>query len=262
MYTQHPATLRASTVSLIAAMALAGGLLTACSSTASAETISAATHSHSGHSHSEHGNVSTAEGASEGSSEHGTEHGLEHGLKVKPASAEAQLQATMRTLWDQHMAWTWSTVVAFAEGSPGLDATVSRLLQNQADIGAAVAPFYGDEAADQLTALLQTHITDAVPVLTAAKAGDTVALQAALDAWHANAREIADFLAGANPAWSQDDLRAMMATHIDQTTAYAAAVIGGDYTSAIATFDEAQAHMAQMADELTAGLIAQFPKEF
>ena len=251
MHTQRTATLRISSVSLIAAMALAGGLLTACSSTASAETVSAAmTHSHAGHSHSDHGNASTAEYASE------------QAKKVKPATAEAQLQAAMRTLWDQHMAWTWSTVVAFAEDSPGLDATVSRLLQNQADIGAAVAPFYGDEAADQLTALLQTHITDAVPVLTAAKAGDTVALQAALDAWHANAREIADFLASANTAWPQDDMRAMMATHIDQTTAYASAVIGGDYATAIATFDEAQAHMAQMADELSAGLIAQFPKEF
>ncbi|MDQ2660320.1 MAG: hypothetical protein M3Y52_00425 [Actinomycetota bacterium] len=246
MNTQRTATLRISSVSLIAAMALAGGLLTACSSTASAETISAATHSHSDH----------------GNGDHASEHASEHAKKVKPASAETQLHATMRTLWDQHMAWTWSTVVAFADGSPGLDATVTRLLQNQADIGDAVAPFYGDEAAAELTTLLQTHITDAVPVLTAAKAGDTAALQAALDEWHANARDIADFLAGANPAWPQDDMRAMMATHIDQTTAYAAAVIGGDYASGIATFDEAQAHMVQMADELSAGLIAQFPKEF
>ena len=72
----------------------------------------------------------------------------------------------------------------------------------------------------------------------------------------------ADFLAAANPAWSQDDLREMMATHITQTTAYAAAVLGGDYEGAIMTFDEAQAHMADMADTLSAGVIAQFPKQF
>lgn len=230
---QHKSTFRASTVSLIAALALAGGLLTACSSSASAESAATVTHSHS---------VSVK--------------------KPKPASAETQLHAAMRTLWDQHMAWTWSTVVAFAENSPGLDATVSRLLSNQADIGNAIAPYYGDVAAAQLTELLQTHITLAVPVLTAAKAGDTAALDAALDDWYANARDIADFLAAANPNWSQAEMREMMATHITQTTAYAAAVIGGDYAGAITEFDEAQAHMAHMADELSAGVIAQFPKKF
>jgi hypothetical protein len=226
-------TFRASTVSLIAAFALTGGLLTACSPTAVAEPVAASTQSHGGASH-----------------------------ELPAASAEASLYATMRTLWDQHMAWTWSTVVAFAEDSPALDPTIARLLANQADIGDAIAPFYGEDAAAELTELLQTHITLAVPVLTAAKAGDTAALDAALDDWYANARDIADFLAAANHEWSKRDLRTMMETHITQTTAYAAEVLAGDYESAIATFDEAQAHMAEMADMLSAGLIAQFPERF
>ena len=241
---QHQTTYRASTLPLLAALVLTGGLLTACSPTASAGTASSLTHVHS---------VSaTGDTADMGAKAKGPKH----------SAAEVQLHSAMRTLWDQHMAWTWSTVVAFAEGSPALDATITRLLANQVDIGNAIAPFYGDDAAAQLTELLQTHITQAVPVLTAAKAGDTVALQAALDEWYANAQDIADFLAAANPAWSQDDLREMMATHITQTTAYAAAVLGGDYEGAITTFDEAQAHMAHMADTLSAGVIAQFPKQF
>ena len=241
MYPQHNATFRGSTLSLMAALVLTGGLLTACSPSASAESVSSVTHSltHS-HAHSEQAMKS----------------------KPKPTSAETQLHAAMRTLWDQHMAWTWAAVVAFAEESPGLDATIARLLNNQVDIGDSIAPFYGDDAAAQLTELLQTHIAQAVPVLTAAKAGDTVALQAALDDWYANAQDIADFLAAANPNWSQDEMRDMMATHITQTTAYAADVIGGDYAAAISKFDEAQAHMSHMADELSAGLIAQFPKQF
>jgi hypothetical protein len=57
-------------------------------------------------------------------------------------------------------------------------------------------------------------------------------------------------------------MREMMTTHITQTTAYAAAVLSGDYESAIATYDEAQAHMADMADMLSAGIIAQFRSRF
>jgi hypothetical protein len=68
-----------------------------------------------------------------------------------------------------------------AVDSPGFPATADRLLQNQVDIGNAVRPFYGDAAADQLTTLLQEHISGAVAVLTAAKAGDSDALNQAGD---------------------------------------------------------------------------------
>ena len=54
----------------------------------------------------------------------------------------------------------------------------------------------------------------------------------------------------------------MMTTHITQTTAYAGAVLSGDYPGAIATYDQAQAHMEDMADMLSAGIIAQFHKRF
>jgi hypothetical protein len=140
---------------------------------------------------------------------------------------------------------------------------LDRLLANQADIGNAIVPFYGAAAGGQLTALLETHINLAVPVLQAAKAGDQAALDEALDDWYANARDIADFLSAANPRnWERDTMREMMTTHITQTTAYAGAVLGGDYQSAIAAYDEAQAHMSDMADMLSAGIIAQFHRRF
>ena len=129
-------------------------------------------------------------------------------------------------------------------------------MANQADIGDAVASFYGADAGDQLTALLQTHINQAVPVLQAAKAGDPDALDEALDDWYANARDIADFLSAANPRnWDRHAMREMMETHITQTTAYAGAVLGGDYQGAIAIYDEARAHMSDMADTLSAGVV-------
>lgn len=185
------------------------------------------------------------------------------GMRHTKASARTNLYTTMRSLWDQHMEWTWSAVVAFATDSPALQPTLDRLLQNQADMGKALAAFYGPKAGDKLTELLKTHINDAVPVLQAAKAGDQVALDKALGDWYANAQDIADFLARANPRnWDRAGMREMMKTHITQTTAYAGSVLGGDYKGAIATYDEAQAHMSQMADMLSAGIIAQFPKRF
>lgn len=177
--------------------------------------------------------------------------------------APAQLQAQMRRLWSQHMAWTWATVVAFAEDSPSLPAHLDRLLGNQQDIGAAIAPFYGAEAGQTLADELTIHINLAVPVLAAAQSGDTAGLQAALDDWYANAEDIADFLSAANPdSWPQDMTREMMKGHIDTTVIYASAVLSGDYTAATAAFDEAETHMMHMADALALGIVAQFPDKF
>lgn len=191
-----------------------------------------------------------------------SDHGYSNG-ETAGASAQTKLYTAMRTLWGQHMEWTWSAVVAFATDSPALQPTLDRLLKNQADIGDAVGSYYGADAGAKATDLLETHINQAVPVLQAAKAGDKAALDKALADWYANAQEIADFLAGANPDnWEQSAVRGMMKTHIDQTTAYASAVLTGDYEGAIKTYDEAAAHMAEMADALSAGIVAQFPDKF
>jgi hypothetical protein len=221
---------RGTAVAAIAVLALSGSALTACASAEAESGHSSSTHAHAAH--------------------------------QKDSDAVTALHAAMRTLWAQHMEWTYATVVAFAGDSPALQPTVDRLLRNQADIGAAVATYYGSAAGQQLTDLLTTHIKDAVPVLTAAKAGDTAALGTAVDAWYANAQDIADFLSGANPAWKRGEMREMMKEHITQTIGYASDVLGAKYGDAVTKYDEAEAHMTEMADMLSDGIVTQFPGKF
>lgn len=234
MNTRYNNRFRNSAVALTALVALGGGFLTACNTTPEAAVDDNTTVTTGGH---DHGDIST--------------------------SAEVALYSSMRTLWAEHMQWTYDTIVAFAAGSESLDPTLERLLANQEHIGDAIKPLYGDAAGDALTALLKEHITDAVPVLTAAQAGDSEALDAAIEEWNRNAREIGDFLADANPdTWSRADMESMMEGHISQTVAYAAAQLQGDYAESIRLYDEAADHMADMADMLSSGIIAQFPDKF
>ncbi len=181
---------------------------------------------------------------------------------AKAPSKQIALYTTMANLWSEHMEWTYATVVAFAQESPALPASLERLLQNQVDIGDAIKLLYGDRAGDQLTALLKEHITEAVPVLTAAKAGDSAALEPAVANWYANAREIGAFLASANPNWDRAAMEEMMQLHITQTIAYASDALAGDYAKAVADYGVAEQHMQEMSDMLSAGVVQQFPKNF
>jgi hypothetical protein len=169
----------------------------------------------------------------------------------------------MRKLWEDHITWTRLAIVSFAAGLPDLAATEQRLLRNQADIGDAVAPFYGRKAANRLTGLLRTHILEAVDVLVAAKAGDAAKLAAAQKAWYRNADDIARFLHRANPhQWSFRDLRAMMHEHLHLTTNEAVSRLRGQYAADIRAYDRVHTEILAMADMLSTGVIAQFPDRF
>lgn len=174
-----------------------------------------------------------------------------------------ELKDGLRKLWSDHMQYTYATVDAYFNNQSGLSSSLARLLQNQKDIGAAVVPYYGQAAGDTLASLLTTHINLAVPVLEAAKNNDQPALTQALANWKANADDIANFLSTANPQnWVAHDMTHMMEMHIDQTTAYAVDLLGKNYSSAITHYDEAYAHMMEMADDLAAGVALQFPDKF
>lgn len=178
--------------------------------------------------------------------------------KIDPVA----FKQTMRDLWEDHTAWTRLYIVSAAADLPQTPMVAERLLQNQADIGDAVAVFYGKEAGAKLTELLRGHILTAADLVTAAKAGDQNAVAAASEAWYANADEISVFLASANPAWPEDALKHMMDMHLDQTLVEATAQLTGDYPTSIAKYDEIVTHIQQMADTLSAGIITQFPDRF
>jgi hypothetical protein len=177
--------------------------------------------------------------------------------------AQIALYTAMHQLWSQHMEWTYATVEAFFHNEKALQPTLDRLLQNQRDIGGAIVPFYGQAAGDRLAKLLVTHINDAVPVLQAAQSGDSAALNKAMDAWYLNAKQIADFLSAANPKnWPTSATEPMLKEHITQTTAYSVDLLKGDYAQSITDYGKAEEHMAMLADTLSKGIIAQFPRKF
>jgi hypothetical protein len=168
-----------------------------------------------------------------------------------------------RMLWEDHIAWTRMAIVDFAAGLPSLPATEARLLRNQADIGNAIAPFYGQAAGRELTRLLRGHIVIAVRVLSAASAGDSTGLARAQRDWYANANGLAAFLGTANPrSWPTPAVRAMLHDHLALTTQEAVAQLTGKWSASVAAYDRIHRQALEMADMFADGIARQFPQRF
>ena len=201
---------------------------------------------------------------------HGTAPHAEHPAVVSTASQSPLLTAKavafesdMRKLWEDHITWTRLAIISLEGGTPDTDATVARLLRNQADIGNAVKPLYGRAAGNKLTQLLRQHILVAADVIAAAKAGDSAKLADAQARWIANADEIAAVLHSVNPRyWPLGLLEAEMRTHLKLTTNEAVARLHGDWAGDVAAYDQVHRHILHMSDLLADGIVRQFPTRF
>ena len=176
--------------------------------------------------------------------------------------ASSQLHDAMRKIWSDHVFWTRLFIVDAAAGAPELQSTTNRLLQNQTDIGNAIAPYYGAAAGSQLTNLLRQHILIAADLVNAAKANDQAKVADADRRWHANAEDIATFLSGANPNWPKATVLGMLNQHLALTTQEATNQLQGHFPESAANFDSIFTQILGMADALSDGIVKQFPNRF
>ena len=183
---------------------------------------------------------------------------------ASPGSTDkaTKLVLALRDLWVDHTGWTRNYIISFVAGLPDTNLVAQRLLKNQEDIGNAIKPFYGSEAGNKLTSLLKDHITGAVELLKAAKAGNKTGAAAAEKKWYDNADQIATFLSKANPNWSKVALKNMLDNHLALTKAEAVARLTGNYATDIATYDKVRQEANMMSDALVDGIVKQFPDKF
>ena len=175
---------------------------------------------------------------------------------------EVDLINTMRSLWEQHVAWTRMTIISMAADLPDVEFVSKRLLRNPSDMANVLKPFYGNKKAMQFKCLMEHHLTIAAQLITAAKAGNKKAAAKAKEMWYENADDIAAFLSSVNPYRIEDDFKNMLYEHLSLTEKEALARLAGNYPKDIALYDEIENQALAMADEFSAGIIKQFSDAF
>jgi hypothetical protein len=176
--------------------------------------------------------------------------------------AAVMLKQDMRKLWTDHVVWTRDYIIAAIGDQPDAQSAANRLMKNQEDMGKAVAKYYGDAAGQQLTTLLKEHISIAVDLIKAAKAGDKAGQQQADTRWQQNAVQIADFLSKANPNWPRATLVDLMKMHLSTTTDEVVARLSKNWDADVRAFDAVYDHILKMSDALADGIVKQFPDKF
>lgn len=172
------------------------------------------------------------------------------------------LNSNQKRLWIDHVLWTRSFIVSDLASLPDKDVVLQRLLKNQDDIGNSIKPYYGEEAGNKLSKLLREHIEIGGQVVDAAKTNNKANLDKYNKLWYGNADEIANFLAAANPNWSESELKNMLHKHLGFVTTQVVARLNNDWKADVAAFDKGEEHMIMFADIIANGIIKQFPDKF
>ncbi|TAN06928.1 MAG: hypothetical protein EPN36_03160 [Rhodanobacteraceae bacterium] len=177
------------------------------------------------------------------------------------APAAPKLHEAMRSLWHGHIVTTRDYDIAVHEGNKAkADAAAKAVVANAKQISHAVAGFYGKAAGDGLLKLLAGHWAGVKALTDTTHAGDKAGEQKAMDELASNATDIAKFLAGANPNWSEGTLQGALMMHVnDHKTQIDEMMSNAPAAEQAKSWTEMQNHMNTIADVLAGGIAKQFP---
>ena len=182
-----------------------------------------------------------------------------NGWKYHTANyGQINLMNELRKLWEEHVAWTRLFIVSALAGLPDLDAATKRLLRNPSDFANVLEIFYGRQKADTFRSLLEDHLKIAASIVENAKQQNMKAVEQYTKLWYSNADQLAAFLAGINPCWSEDEWKNLLHDHLRMTTDEVMARISGEFIKDAIIFDMIEEEALAMADVMAAGMIRQF----
>jgi hypothetical protein len=178
------------------------------------------------------------------------------------SQAELDYRNDMRSLWEEHVAWTRMAIISLVFDLPDINEVLARLLKNADDMGNMIRILYGDDVATTYSRLIQEHLLIAADLVKAAIAGDTQAAQEAEKKWYENADEIARFLSSVNPFLTEEAVREMFYKHLDLTKQEAIFMINHQFEEDIAVYDEIEKQAREMADAISDAMVQHYSNIF
>nr|WP_256205200.1 MULTISPECIES: hypothetical protein [unclassified Pseudomonas] len=188
---------------------------------------------------------------------------MSHESSAASSPAALNNRLALRDLWQEHIFWIRDYVQANQVGDKAqARVAADQVVANATRIANAIAPLYGQPAADQLLKLLAGHWGAVKHYSDATVGKDDDGRKAAVSELTSNAGAIARFLAAANPNLPEQDLVALLSTHGAQHIAQIDQLAAHDYANEAKTWQGMRQHIQMLADALSAALVKQFPDKF
>lgn len=171
---------------------------------------------------------------------------------------EMELNNDMRQGWNDHSMWTAMFINSLFNTLKNTDDVAKRLMQTPEDIASVFEKFYSMSMVNQLKQLLTEHVRLAGELAMAIRDNNMERAAQIENQMNQNADQIARMLANANSKYDYEELRRMLRMHMDLLKNTMMAEANGEHAEVVRLTDENQAHLMEMADELTEGLVEQF----
>jgi len=186
-----------------------------------------------------------------------------HSTSPVADSAALTTRLTLRGLWVEHIFWVRNYVIANQAGNhKQTEMAAKEVVGNATAIANSIAPLYGQPAADQLLKLLAGHWGAVKHYSDATVAKDTAGKHAAVTELTDNAKQLARFLANANPNLPEQTLITLLSAHGGHHVAQIDQLAARDYAGEAQTWQMMRKHILALADALTAAFVKQFPDKF
>jgi hypothetical protein len=173
------------------------------------------------------------------------------------------LRLAMRELWDADATWTQLYVAdALAGATEAANAASNRLTWNMDDIANRFKTYYGEDRGNQLGELLRGRVSEMAAFVAAAPFRDSTQQKEALDQWTANADSIAELLSSVSPNWSKQTFTDLLEEQVNLVSGAVVSRLDRKYAADVKAGDAMHQQAMRVADELTTGIIKQFPTNF
>jgi len=179
-------------------------------------------------------------------------------LAEAPATA---LRVALARALGEHALLLGEVVRSGIADAPDFGAAAASLEANSNDLIAAIEDVYGDEAGTEFAEQWRNHVAYIVDYARARAGGDEDAAQLASDQLARYVADFSRFLADALPALPPDAVEGLIGEHVQQLQ-HVASFDENDYGGAYSAIRETYAHMFDVGDGLTTGIIGLYPGRF
>lgn len=177
-------------------------------------------------------------------------------------SRATDLRLDLNRLLGEHTELAALAMRASLSDAPDAAAASDALEGNTAELQAAIATIYGEEAGTAFGTRWRNHTDLYLDYVAATKASNSTAQAAALRGLRNYRSSFTAFLVQANPLLSAAEFEGLLAEHTDELVAEADQFAEGDYAAAYATGRDAFHHSGVMGDYLARAIADQFPDLF